>query len=247
MAWSALGSNTAGSDGWLPAGASINALTTTGSLVIAGGSFLNANGVASADHIAYFDGSAWRPIGSDGAGGGPMIANMRALAVFRSRVYAGDTFTGAGGDSLAKYLAAYALTLPDARIGLASAGPFTGNGIYSPTAVGESRSRFVTRGKTGTFYVNFQNDGLVAAAFKIKGTGGARGITVRYYRGGTNVTTAVKAGTYSTGSIAARGSLTLRVVVAVAASSASSASFLVKATSVAGTPADSVKAIVRAR
>ncbi len=247
-AWSALGSNTSGTDGWFPATTFINALATTGSLVFAAGSFQNANGVATADGIAYFDGSAWRPIGSDGAGNGPFIATASSLAVFRSKVHVGSgNMTSAGGDTRAKFLAAYALTLPDTRIGIASAGPFTGNAVYSATAVGEARTRFVTRGKSGIFYANIQNDGLVAAAYTIKGTGGARGITVRYFRGATNVTAAVKAGTYSTGAIAARASVTLKVVVTVAKSSASAGSFLVKAMSVAGTPADAVKATVKAR
>jgi hypothetical protein len=246
-AWSAVGSNTAGTNGWFTTTTFINALTTVGPMVFAAGSFQNANGVATADDIAYFDGSTWRPIGSNGAGNGPYIGNTTALAVFRSKVYASGNFTSAGGDTWAVSLAAYALTLPDARIATVAAGPFTGNAIYSSTAAGESRSRFVTRRHTGTFYVSIQNDGLVSATFTIKGTGGARGITVRYYRGATNVTTAVKAGTYSTGAVAARSSVTLKMVVTLAASTASSGSFLVKATSVSGTPADAVKAIVKAR
>jgi hypothetical protein len=100
---------------------------------------------------------------------------------------------------------------------------------------------------TGTFYVRIQNDGLVPASFTIRGTGGARGITVRYYRGTTGITSAVKAGTYSTGTIAARSSISIRVVVSVASSSATRATFLVKATSVSGTPADAAKAIVKRR
>ena len=60
-AWSAVGSNTAGTDGWFPATTFINALTTSGSLVFAAGSFQNANGVATADDIAYFDGGDLAP------------------------------------------------------------------------------------------------------------------------------------------------------------------------------------------
>lgn len=246
-AWSSMGTNAAGTNGWFTTTTFINALTTFGSLVFAAGSFQNANAVATADGIAYFDGSTWRPIGSNGAGNGPMIGNLTTLAIFGGKVQAAGNFTSAGGDVRALSLAAYALKLPDARIGLSSGGPFSGNGVYSPTAAGESRTRWVTRGRTGTFYVSIQNDGLVAAAFRIKGTGGARGITVRYYKGATNVTTSVRAGTYSTGSIAARATVTIKVVVTVARSSASIGSFLVKATSQAGTPADAVKAIVKAR
>ncbi len=105
----------------------------------------------------------------------------------------------------------------------------------------------MTKSHSGTFYVNIQNDGLVASAFTIKGSGSARGYSVKYYRGATNVTTAVKAGTYSTGAVAARGSVTLKVVVTRGTSTASSVSYLVRATSVAGTPADAVKVIVKAK
>ena len=245
--WSAVGSNTAGTDGWFPTTTFINALTTVGPMIFAAGSFQNANGVATADNIAYFDGSTWRPIGSNGAGNGPLPGNLIALGVFRNKIYASGNFTSAGGDTYGVSLAAYAFMLPDARIGTASRGPFTGNSVYSPSAAGESRTLSVKHRKTGTFYVSIQNDGLVAAAFTVKGTGGARGITVRYFKGSSNVTTAVKAGTWSTGSIAARGALTLKMVVTVASSSASSTSFLVKVSSVSGTPADAVKAIVKAK
>ncbi len=246
-AWNAVGSNTAGTDGWFPVGTSINGLTTAGSLVFAAGSFQNADGVATADQIAYFDGGAWRPIGSNGAGNGPTNSSLNAVAIFRSKVDVGGTFTNAGGDARAQYLAAYALTLPDARIGVKSVGPFTGNSVYSPTAVGETKTISVKHRKTGTFYVSIQNDGLVASAFTIKGSGGARGITVRYFRGTTNVTAKVKAGTYSTGAIAARGSINLKMVVSVAGSSSTKGTFLIRATSGAGTPADAVKAIVKVR
>src|SRR5205823_764847 len=52
-AWSAVGSNTAGTDGWFPASCFIYAMTTSGSLIFATGSFQNANGDALADQIAY--------------------------------------------------------------------------------------------------------------------------------------------------------------------------------------------------
>jgi hypothetical protein len=243
--WSALGSNTLGTDGWFPATAFIYALATSGTLVFAAGSFQNANGVATADAIASFDGSTWRPIGSNGAGNGPMGGTLNALGVFRSKVYAAGSFTSAGGDTLARGLAAYALTLPDARIAKAAAGPFVGNSVYNATGAGQSQSRIVGAGHTGTFYVSIQNDGLVAASFTIKGSGSARGYSVRYYRGATNITTAVKAGTYSTGAIAARSAVTIRMVVKRALSAASSVTYLVKASSVSGTPADAVKAIVK--
>jgi len=247
-AWSAVGANTAGTNGWFPTSTFINALATSGSLVFAAGSFQNANGIATADNIAYFDGTTWRPIGSDGAGNGPFIANMSALALFKNKLYASGNFTSAGGDTLARSVAAYALKLPDARIATSSSGPWTGNAVYSSTGSGESRTQYVSHGHSVTYYTNFQNDGLVPAVFTIKGTGSATGYSVKYYRGTTNVTTAVKAGTYVTSTIAARSSYTLRVVVTRSLSStASSVTYLVKAISVSGTPSDAVKVITKAK
>jgi hypothetical protein len=245
-AWHAVGANTAGNNGWFATGFTIDALTHYGSLVIAAGSFQNANGIATADQIAYFDGTRWRPIGSDGAGNGPLNAHPTALGITGGKVYVGGNFTAAGGDSLARFLSAYALRLPDTLIGASSTGTFVGNNVYRPTGAGEVRSVTVTRGHSVTSYVKIQNDGLVAASFTIKGTGGATGIAAHYYRGSTNVTVDVRAGTYSTPSIAARASVLLRLVVTVANSSASTATITTTARSQPGTPRDAVRVVVKA-
>ncbi len=246
VAWSAVGNNAAGDDGWLPASSSIYSLAISGSLVIAGGSFNNANGVATADMVAYFDGEVWRPIGSNGAGNGPILTAVTAVGVFGHKIYAGGAFTAAGGDNKARALAAYALRQPDARIGTAAAGPWTGDAIYSPTAVGQAKAQIIPRGSSGNFYVSVQNDGLVAARFRLRGTGGAAGYSATYFSGSTDITTAVEAGSYSTGFIPPRGAVTIRVRVELATSTAPSASYVVGVTSLKGTPTDAVKAIARA-
>jgi hypothetical protein len=169
-----------------------------------------------------------------------------AVTVFRGKAIAGGNFTAAGGDRMAQAVAAYALTQPDARIGLRAAGPFVGNNVYSPTGVGEARSVSIRRGSSATAYVSIENDGLVAAAFTVKGSGAARGISVRYYRGATNITAAVLGGTYSTGAIAAGGSVVIRMVVTAAKTSAASANLLVRPASIAGTTPDAVRAVVHA-
>jgi hypothetical protein len=69
-AWSALGADSGGLNGWLPATTTVNALTGAGSNLFVTGSFLNANGDARADNVAYFDGTSWHPLGSDVAGNG---------------------------------------------------------------------------------------------------------------------------------------------------------------------------------
>ena len=70
-AWSAMGSNTGGADGWFPAATNIHDLASVDSHVFATGTFQNANGDARADNIAGFDGTTWHPVGSSGAGDGP--------------------------------------------------------------------------------------------------------------------------------------------------------------------------------
>ena len=71
-AWSALGANAANTDGWLPATAFINGVVTSGSNVFVTGSFQNADGHPTADEVAGFNGFSWAPMGSNGAGNGPL-------------------------------------------------------------------------------------------------------------------------------------------------------------------------------
>ena len=104
-AWSAMGSDQAGTDGYFSTAASINALAVDGPFVFAAGSFQDANGDPLADAIVYWDGLAWHPLGSDGAGNGPLAGNVNALATLGARVFAGGNFTSAGGDTLAKFIA----------------------------------------------------------------------------------------------------------------------------------------------
>ena len=109
-AWSAMGSNNAGTNGWFPPGTNIYGLSTVDSNVFATGTFQNADGVASADNIAWFDGAKWQPVGSDGAGNGPWIGEGTALAVFQQRLYATGNFTSAGGDAQARSAASFPLS-----------------------------------------------------------------------------------------------------------------------------------------
>jgi len=105
-AWNALGSNGAGG-GWLPPTASIDALDFAGTELVASGLFQNANGDQTADSIAAFDGTNWHPVGSDGAGNGPINGTGLALATFHSGIFMGGNFTSAGGDTQAKYAASF--------------------------------------------------------------------------------------------------------------------------------------------
>ena len=70
---------------------------------------MNAGGNLLADRIAYFNGTSWQPVGSNGAGDGPLNGTVNALTIFGKRLYAGGNFTSAGGDPLAQFLASTAL------------------------------------------------------------------------------------------------------------------------------------------
>jgi hypothetical protein len=246
QAFSAMGSNTAGTDGWFNSFAFLNAMTTSGPLVFVTGSFQNANGVATADDIAYFNGSSWHPLGSDGAGNGPLNSNGVALAVFNHRIVAGGNFTNAGGDSLADNIASHTILRPDARIGTSASGPFTGNNTYSASGSGESKTISVQRGHSGHLYVDVQNDGLTADTLKLTGPGGSQGFKLTYFHAGSNVTSQVLNGNFSTGSLAPGAHVTVKVVIAVQHGSANSGTFLITARSGPGIPTDAVKAIVDA-
>ncbi|MEA2136838.1 MAG: hypothetical protein QOC68_4748, partial [Solirubrobacteraceae bacterium] len=129
--WSALGANAANTDGWLPATAFINAIATSGSNVFVAGSFQNADGHPTADMVAGFNGFSWAPMGSNGAGNGPLNAAANAITVFGGQVVAGGNFIGAGGDGRAGYVARY----PGAahpltaviRLGAGGFAPFVGS------------------------------------------------------------------------------------------------------------------------
>ena len=107
-AWHAMGANAAGTDGYLPAATSIDALLSSGSHVYAtGNSWFNVGGDPTADYIADFDGTSWKPIGSNGAGDGSLNAKGESLAIFGGVLHVGGNFTSAGGDPLAKFLAKF--------------------------------------------------------------------------------------------------------------------------------------------
>jgi hypothetical protein len=110
-AWSALGAGSGGQNGWFPAGTSINALAGEGSNLFVTGTFLNANGNARADNVAFFNGTDWHPVGSDATGNnGPWDGNGLALAIVDRQLYATGSFTSAGGDPQARSVASFALT-----------------------------------------------------------------------------------------------------------------------------------------
>ena len=176
-AWSALGSNAAGTNGWFPTSASINSLITSGAGVYAGGSFQDANGDPRADQIAYFDGSAWRAVGSDGAGNGPLNGNVTALAIFGGKLIAGGSFANAGGNRLASSIASFlpgaappvgAITgTPTGRV-LLNGRPFAGGPVPFGSRVDVTDGRLLLKTTTGSLLV--YGNGVSAIFLVLRGT-----------------------------------------------------------------------------
>jgi hypothetical protein len=110
--WSALGADGSGANGWFPTAASIEDLAGEGPNLFVAGTFLNAGGDARADHVAFFDGTSWHPLGSDGAvnPNGPWNGGTGlALAIVDRQLYAAGSFTSAGGDTQAQAAASFSL------------------------------------------------------------------------------------------------------------------------------------------
>ena len=97
-AWSALGSD-GGGGGAL--NAAVSALMVSGGDLYVGGAFTNAAGIAAADRIARWNGSAWSAIGPSAITSGRVFA----IAMFQGDLYVGGDFTDVGGNPNADYLA----------------------------------------------------------------------------------------------------------------------------------------------
>jgi trimeric autotransporter adhesin len=101
-AWSALGSDASGE---AALDDSVHALAISGSDLWVGGKFTDAAGIATADHVARWDGSAWSAVGSDGLGDGALDGSVLALAVSGSDLYAGGVFEDAAAIATADFIA----------------------------------------------------------------------------------------------------------------------------------------------
>jgi hypothetical protein len=84
---------------WSPLGNGVNntvsAIVATNGLVYAGGTFTSAGAVA-ANRLAVWNGSSWSPLGS-GLTGSSSTASVASIALNGNLLYAGGSFTNAGG------------------------------------------------------------------------------------------------------------------------------------------------------
>ncbi len=137
---------------------------------------------------------------------------------------------------------------PDAAIGTATTGPFKGNDVYSASATTtQTKSATVARGATRTFHVQVGNDAPFTDSLTVKGvSAGAAGYTVTYFRGSTNITAAVQAGTYELAEVPPGGSVLLKVKIKAGTTTARGSTRTATVT-VRSSAATSVKDAVQAR
>jgi hypothetical protein len=245
-AWFALGSNGAG-NGALNHFVSSLAVSATGLYV--GGGFFNAASIPAADRIAKWNGNAWSAL--SGSGNGVLNQSVLTLAVSGSDLYVSGAFTNAAGipeaDRIAKWTAPV-VRKPDGRVRLGS-GQYVGNNVDNTTGVDPKRSGSAAPGHTLTFGISIQNDGTSADRFTVKATGTAvSGYSLKFFRGATEITAAVVAGTYQTWLLAPGAAylITARVTVKSAAAVGSQVTRLVALTSVANsTRIDAVKFVAK--
>ena len=213
-AWAAVGS--------VAAGGALNgpvvALAVAGSNVFAAGPFSNAGGVAAADNVARWTGSAWQALGSNGSGDGAVGGTTDALAADKRGVVLGGFFANVDGIPAADNLAIYQPLQADGMIRVGT-GANVGNGVYNATGASQSRTGSAAPNGKITFSITVQDDGTAADAFKLKATGAATSqYQVRYFAGTTDITSAISAGTFQTPRLNPNGTFVITAVVTVSAS-----------------------------
>ena len=172
--------------------------------------------------------------------------------VSTASLYAADPGSGTGGITITSIngVPVSPTGKPDNLISKQANAGFVGDGVYNPTGAHQKKTATVAVGKTKTFYVTIQNDGLNTDTFTITGATGSADFSAKYIdQSGLNVTADVVAGTYSTGNLApgAETTIRLRVRVKKSAIAGNQRSFKVTTRSASdSTVKDAVKAVVTA-
>jgi hypothetical protein len=104
---------------------------------------------------------------------------------------------------------------PDAQIKLAGDASYLGVRVFDTTGAGQTRTTNTASGKSATFDVRFVNAGTHSDSIAIHGCKSSSGFAVKYFKGTTNVTASVTAGTYRTATLAVGASQVLALKIAV--------------------------------
>ena len=105
---------------------------------------------------------------------------------------------------------------PDLAIGaVADGSDAVGDDVYSAEPIdGQEKALDIVAGGTRTFYVQVRNDRAITDRFTLHGVdNGAVGYTVAYRRDQTDITAAVQAGSYRTGTIQPGETVTIKIKV----------------------------------
>jgi hypothetical protein len=145
----------------------------------------------------------------------------------------------------------FAFLRPDAKIKLGSESSYVGSDVYNATGTHQTRVVKAKRKTTKTFDIAVQNRRTAVDAFQLKGLGSTKDFTVKYFAGltgTTDITAAVRAGTYTLRNVAPDGTKYIRMRITVNRSANIGSTFrrLIKATSIHASVAnDAVKGGVR--
>ena len=138
---------------------------------------------------------------------------------------------------------------PDNQIGNKGEETYIGDNIYNTTGADQTKSQTVNNNVTATYEIKVENDSSAPDALNVSGTAGGGGWTVTYYdalTGGSDITSDVIGGGWSTGVLAPGASKEIRVEVTPDGTlpGGSSKEVLITSTSAfGGTTQDTVKAV----
>src|SRR6266571_5348004 len=115
---------------------------------------------------------------------------------------------------------------PDNQIKNSNESTYLGDNVYNTDGTGQTKSQSVKAGRSATFNILIQNDGSATDSFTVQGNGNSTGFTIKYYTGnsgGTDITAAVTAGTYTVSNLGPGANQIIRAVVTVTRGTASGA------------------------
>lgn len=138
---------------------------------------------------------------------------------------------------------------PDAMVAPARSGPFQVDNAYFTSVAGnpQTQTQNVAGGGSVIAYVRVQNDRPGADSFKVKGaTAGSSGYTVRYFRGTTDITAQVEAGSYAIDNLAPGAFVDLKVKITATTGAAAGSSRSVTVT-VKSKTTKTIKDVVQTR
>ena len=109
----------------------VNDVLIVGTDIYVAGCFTDWAGIAEADYVAKWNGSAWSALGSNGAGDGALNKVVYALASYKGSIVAAGEFTDAGGVGAADMVASFSSGTWSALPTTGSASPQNGPSDYA--------------------------------------------------------------------------------------------------------------------